>query len=186
MILQNGITLYYGSYAEVKNIDLSLCSAGKDFGKGFYLTADYKQAVRFVKTAVGKAEKNGIVGIDLTEGFVSSFKFVAKKNISVFEFDSADREWLHCVVAHRRNGFLLEERKKWQDFDIIAGKIANDTTNSAITAYINGAYGKIGSEAADAIAMQLLLPNKLKEQICFRTQESLQCLSFLKSEEIKI
>lgn len=186
MILQNGITLYHGSYTEVKNINLSLCSDGKDFGKGFYLASDLNQAVRFVKTAVGKAKKNGIEGINSIKGFVSSFQFVAKKNILVFEFDSADREWLHCVVAHRRRGFLIEELKKWQDFDIIAGKIANDTTNSVITAYINGAYGKVGSESADTIAMQLLFPNKLKEQICFRTEKSVMCLSFLKSEEIRI
>ena len=84
MILQNGITLYHGSYTEVKNINLSLCSDGKDFGRGFYLTSDLNQAVRFVKTAVGKAKKNGIEGINSIKGFVSSFQFVAKKNILVF------------------------------------------------------------------------------------------------------
>lgn len=178
MILRDNIILYHGSYTEVHDIDLSLCSTGKDFGKGFYLTTDLNQAIRFVKTAVGKAEKNGIVGINSAKGFVSSFQYVAKNNVSVFEFDSADRDWLHCVVAHRRSGVLSLELKKWQNYDIIVGKIANDTTNSVITAYINGAYGAIGSESADAIAMQLLLPDKLKEQICFRSQKSLQCLSF--------
>ena len=186
MILQNGIILYHGSYTEVKNIDLSLCSAGKDFGRGFYLTTDLNQAIRFVKTAVGKAEKNGLIGINSAKGFVSSFLYVAKNDVSVFEFDSADRDWLHCVVAHRRSGVLSPELKKWQNYDIIAGKIANDTTNSVITAYINGAYGEVGRGSADTIAMQLLLPNKLKEQICFRTEKSVICLSFLKSEEIRI
>ena len=40
MKLKDGMILYHGSYTPVQNIDLTKCAAGKDFGKGFYVTAD--------------------------------------------------------------------------------------------------------------------------------------------------
>ena len=37
MTLEDGITLYHGSYTEIDSVDLSKCLRGKDFGKGFYI-----------------------------------------------------------------------------------------------------------------------------------------------------
>ena len=186
MILKENIVLYHGSYTEVKKIDLSLCAKGKDFGKGFYLTSDFSQAARFVKTAVAKAKKNGVIKEPVESGFVSSFRFNTKPDVSFFEFEEASRDWLHCVVAHRHSGLLSEETERFGNIDIISGKIANDTTNQVITAYMNGLYGTVGSEAADNIAIGLLLPDKLSNQICFRSESSLQCLSFLESKSVPL
>lgn len=186
MILKEGIVLYHGSYTEVNAINLALCADGKDFGKGFYLTSDFDQASRFVKTAVAKALKNGVIKEPVGFGFVSSFCFNTKQDISFFEFEDASRDWLHCVVAHRHSGLLSKEIKKFETTDVISGKIANDTTNQVITAYMNGLYGTVGSETADNIAISLLLPDKLSNQICFRTEASLQCLSFLESKMIPV
>ena len=36
--------LYHGSNVEIGQIDLSLSKVGKDFGCGFYLSADMEQA----------------------------------------------------------------------------------------------------------------------------------------------
>ena len=186
MILRDGIILYHASYIEVKKVDLSLCAAGKDFGKGFYLTTDYNQAVNFVKTAVGKAIKNGIIDGNPLQGFISSFQYSKKDGVSIYEFNSAGKDWLHYVVGHRKRGYFIEELEHLQDYDIIAGKIANDDTNRVITAYMGNAYGEIGSDRADADAMQQLKPNRLSNQICFRTENSLQCLSFIESSIINI
>ena len=38
------IKLFHGSNTEIGRIDLSRCKRGKDFGQGFYLNADRKQA----------------------------------------------------------------------------------------------------------------------------------------------
>lgn len=57
MILTPGVLLYHASYTAVENIDLSLCADGKDFGKGFYVTTDYNQAYKFVKTSMIKGCK---------------------------------------------------------------------------------------------------------------------------------
>lgn len=186
MILRDGIVLYHASYIEVKKVDFSLCADGKDFGKGFYLTTDHDQAVKFVKTAVRKAIKNGIIIENPSQGFISSFQYSKKDGVSIYEFNSAGKDWLHYVVGHRRRGYFIEELERLQDCDIIAGKIANDDTNRVITAYLGNAYGEIGTERADVGAVQQLKPNQLSNQICFRTENSLQCLSFIKSFLIDI
>ena len=36
--------LYHGSNVEIRQIDLSKSARGKDFGKGFYLSENEKQA----------------------------------------------------------------------------------------------------------------------------------------------
>lgn len=40
------IKLYHGSTVDIKEIDLSKSRPNKDFGKGFYLSADKEQAWR--------------------------------------------------------------------------------------------------------------------------------------------
>ena len=180
MILTDGTELYHASYTVVDKIDLSLCANGKDFGKGFYATTNYDQACRFIRTAIGKALKNHIEKINPKKGYVSVFEYKADiaNAINYFEFKSSDKHWLHCIVAHRKNGMLKEDLEKWRNYDIIAGKIANDSTNQVLTAYMNGLYGKIGSLEADNIAIRLLLPNKLCDQVCFRTEKAILNLHF--------
>lgn len=186
MILQHGLVLYHGSYCAVKKIDLSFCASGKDFGRGFYLTADFNQAKKFVRTSILKAAKNAVIPDYIKKGYVSSFAFSTLKGVKFFEFAQADVEWLHCIAAHRKEEFFSDELEKWNEYDIIAGKIANDATNQVITAYINGLYGRPGKRAADEMAISLLLPNKLKEQVCFRTKIALPCLQFLESKEVLV
>ena len=53
-------------------------------------------------------------------------------------------------------------------------------------AYINGLYGEVGSDLADETAIRLLLPNKLSDQICFKSENSLQLLSFIEAKEVVI
>ena len=167
----------------VNEPDLSKCRKGKDFGRGFYLTTDRIQAVRFTKTAIRKAVSDGIVSEGYTEGYLSIFEYMADETLSIFEFEDADREWLHCVAAHRKLNRSFR-RDKWIDYDIIAGKIANDQTNLVLTAYLDGLYGEIGSAGADRIAIGFLEPDNLKNQVCFRTEKALRCLEFVESVKV--
>ena len=182
MILQDNIKLYHASYIAVEKIDLTLCSEGKDFGKGFYVTTNYEQACRFVKTSIKKAIKNGINISNNSIGYISVYEFKNNvKDVSIFEFDYANRDWLHCVAEHRKRDLFSKSQNDWNEFDIIAGKIANDTTNQVLTTYING-----GSDLADETAIRLLFPNKLSDQICFKTEKSLKMLSFVEAMEVVI
>ena len=56
--LTNGMYLYHGSYCEVSQPDLGMCSKRKDFGRGFYLTTSRDQAISFLKTSIAKAVAN--------------------------------------------------------------------------------------------------------------------------------
>ena len=69
-------------------------------------------------------------------------------------------------------------------YDVIVGKIADDTTNAVLTAYIAGVFGEIGSKEADEFCIKQLLPNRLKNQYCFKTDKSLKCIKFIGSEKI--
>jgi hypothetical protein len=81
---------------------------------------------------------------------------------------------------------LQNELSKWQSYDILAGKIANDSTNQVLTAYMNGFYGEVGSYEADETAIKFLLPNKLSDQVCFRTQKAVDSLKFQNYKTINV
>ena len=186
MILENGLRVYHGSYTAVEKPDMKMCKSGKDFGLGFYVTTDEEQAKRFVVLSVGKAGKNGIIHEKPDKGYVSIYEICDLSKLSRFEFSSADREWLHCVAAHRKENVLTQELKKWERYEVIAGKIANDNTNRVITGYINGIYGEVGSESADSVAISLLMPEKLTDQICFRTDIAMKSLRYVGVEEVPL
>jgi hypothetical protein len=176
----NNITLYHASYTVIEHIDLEKCRKQNDFGQGFYVTTDKQQAVRFVKTAVKKSGK------DLANGFVNTYNFTNTAGLNVFEFSSVDKEWLHCVCAHRRLDILESELEKWRHYDIVSGRIANDDTMTVITVYIAGGYGEYGSASAMDMAIGLLKPERLKDQLCFKTKKAIQRLQCIGSFEVAI
>lgn len=184
-MIKNGDILYHGSYTVVNNPLLSECKIGKDFGKGFYVTTDEKQARLFTKTSVKKAISDEKISSNVSCGYVSCFRYFEKNKLKVFSFQDADSEWLHCVVAHRKRKYV-DVLNKWQFYDIMIGKIANDDTNLVITTYMDGLYGEVFSERADEIAIGFLEPDNLKDQICFRSQAAIDCLEFMDSYEVKL
>ena len=181
--LKNGIRLYHGSYCEVIEPDLSKCARFKDFGQGFYLTSSKEQAQSFAKISTSKA-----VGRNLIKpqrfGVVSTYVYEEDPDLRIKDFPTAGVDWLHCVIGHRRNNYFLDVVCELRRYDIVSGKIANDNTNATIITYLDGLYGEIGSESADSICIGLLLPERLKDQFCFRTDKALQTLRFEGSERV--
>lgn len=184
--LYDGMLLYHGSYCEVKDPDLAKCAARKDFGKGFYLTSSKEQAESFIKTAVGKAVTKGDIKADQNYGFISVYRVSPKEELSSHIFSDANEEWLHCIAAHRKRNSFDKIEKEMAEYDVIIGKIADDQTNTTLAAYISGAFGMLGSKEADDICIRLLLPEKLKDQYCFRTEKAINSLEFVESEKIWI
>lgn len=117
---------------------------------------------------------------------VSIFRYHHNESIYDFVFHDVDADWLHCVVGHRKANTFPAVVEKLKKYDIIAGKIADDATNVTILTYLIGAYGTIGSKEADNFCIGRLIPERLKDQFCFRTDKSLKCLSFEGSEQIWI
>lgn len=177
--LSDGITLYHGSYIEVKNPDISYCAKYKDFGQGFYLTTDRDQADNFALISLRKAVLAGVAKQEQNYGVVSAFKYTANKSLKSVIYQNTDSEWLRCIVAHRQKKSYPTLVNDLSLIDIIGGKIANDNTNATINVYMTGGYGKVGTTNAENICISLLLPERLKDQYCFRTPKALGCLTFL-------
>ena len=179
--LKTGTILYHGSYCEVRQPDLQKCKQYKDFGQGFYLTKDLEQAKNFAKLSTKKAYENGQIKFNQNYGIVSCFQYEATESLRIKIFEEANVEWLHCVVGHRKDNIFLPIVSDMKQYDIIGGKIANDATNATILTYISEVFGKIGTVQADTICINLLLPNRLQDQYCFKTDKAIQQLRFLKS-----
>jgi hypothetical protein len=184
--LCDGMFLYHGSYTIVDKPDLAKCAASKDFGKGFYLTTSKKQAEDFVNASIKKAIAQGIITQEQSYGYVSVFEYHEMGGISKYIYENADSNWLHCIVGHRKKNTFPSIVDNMMSYDIIAGKIADDRTNITITTYLIGGYGTVGSTLADDICISQLIPERLKDQYCFRTNRALKCISFVESEKIWI
>ena len=184
--LKKGMHLYHGSYCVVEAPDLSRCAKYKDFGQGFYLTSSKRQAKSFAKITTAKAKNDGIISQDATYGYISCFRLNDISDISCFYYPEADIDWLHCIVAHRRKRIFVDIRKKLETYDVIGGKIANDDTNTTINAYMSHVFGRMGTPAADNVCIGLLIPERLQDQFCFRSEKSLLKLTFLHSESVAL
>ena len=182
--LIKGTVLFHGSYCEVQKPELAKCRKFKDFGQGLYLTTDIAQAEKFAITSLKRAKKDGLVTEKQKNAFVTCYTYNPTENDNVMIFKEADVDWLHCIVAHRKKNSFPEIIKMMKEYDIIGGKIANDATNATIIAYIAGTFGETGSSVADEICIRLLLPERLKNQYCFRTEQSLSHLVFEGSRKV--
>lgn len=184
--LETGTILYHGSYCAVEKPNLDKCARFKDFGKGFYLTTSKEQAQSFAKISAAKAKSRELISMQERLAYVSSFLVTDVAGLNIFAFETADIDWLHCIVAHRRDTAFSEIRKQMTSYDVISGKIANDNTNATILAYMGNVYGPMGSTQADSICINLLLPERLQDQFCFRSEKALSMLQFIKSESIAL
>lgn len=182
--LSEDILLYHGSYIAVPEIDLDKCNAGLDFGRGFYVTTSYDQAVSFVPNSVKRNIKAGNIpaNFDVNDGQVSVYRFHPDSVLLIESFPDANLDWLHFVAANRNRNLFRELYRKLEGYDIVCGKIADDNTSRVLTGYVTGLFGTPGSDLADAFAIQSLLPNRLKDQFCFRTEAAISSLEFIRSD----
>ena len=154
--------MYHGSYLEIPNPDLKYSRENVDFGRGFYTTPLYEQAVKWC----GKFKRSG------KEGVVSYYDFDEKKmdGLKVLEFDSYSEEWLDFILNCRRG-------KDTTEYDIVIGGVANDKVFNTVELFFDGLIDK-------KEAIKRLRYEKPNLQICLRTEKALECLSFERSESV--
>ena len=184
--LIQGDILYHASYTEIKEISLAKCSKGKDFGHGFYLTSDFEQAQDFVKSSVARAKVGKMIGENQDYGYVNVYEISSLVGINEFDFQEADKNWLHYVSGNRSRKFFADEVKALEHFNVIGGKIANDQTATTLNLYIGYGYGEPGNSETDDFCIKKLLPNRLKDQYCFKDEASVKALKFIKSIMVKL
>lgn len=119
--------LYHGSNVLVEHIDLHKGRRGKDFGQGFYLTADLSQARRMADVVVERMG-NGTPCVSIYD-FDENVMKLQKLNIKTF--DGYSEEWAEFVLMNRNN----KSNKPAHDYDIVYGPIADDRVGVQISRY---------------------------------------------------
>lgn len=109
--------LYHGSNVTINAIDLSRSMRGKDFGQGFYLSADKKQAEEM---AVFKAMQYD--GTPIVTAFEFDEIALEDAGLKIKRFEEYSLEWAEFVFANRNN----QNYVSIHDYDIVYGPIADD------------------------------------------------------------
>ena len=110
--------LYHGSNVETEVVDFTKSKPGKDFGVGFYLSAEEQQAQEM-------AEKKALLlGGEPT---ITRFEFdelaaMADADISYLRYENYSLEWGQFVKKNRDN----KGHESLHTHDIVYGPIAND------------------------------------------------------------
>lgn len=109
--------LYHGSNTDIKQIDFAKSKPNKDFGRGFYLTADKHQALQL-------AEQRALFfgGEPVINTYLFDDKALKDGSMNAKVFDDYTVEWADFVVANRFN----PTKQAIHDYDIVYGPIAND------------------------------------------------------------
>ena len=149
--------LYHGSNVAVPEPRLLVIQRELDFGKGFYTTSDYEQAVRWArKTALRlKQEKSFVTVYEVDD--------TAFESLNILRFEKPDAGWLRFVTACRKG---IPPAETW---DVISGPVANDQTMPVLDLYLAGRYD-------EEEAIKRLLPQKLKDQYTFKTERAIHLL----------
>ena len=124
------IKLFHGSNMKIEEPDLKHSKPYKDFGVGFYLSADKQQAwdMAFQKvnqTQTGKAE--------VTE-FLFDETLMTSENLNVLSYPDYCEEWALFVLANRDK----KAEHPIHDYDIVYGPIADDGVTYQLRRYEGG------------------------------------------------
>lgn len=154
--------LYHGTNIVFDKIDLTKSKAGKDFGCGFYLSAEYKQALEMAKR---KVEQSG-EGMPLVYEYEFDEILLHKNDISALRFDGYTKEWAEFVLANRKN----RTRYSVHQYDIVIGPIANDAVGLQIRRFTAGIIDM------DSFIQELKYMKGISFQYFFGTENAIKLL----------
>lgn len=154
--------LYHSSTIIVKEPDTNHSREYLDFGKGFYLTSMYEQAVNYAQRFKRRRRS----------AWLNVYEFEANyDDWNVLQFDTYNKEWLD-FVSNCRSG------KAIGNYDMVVGGIANDKVIETLDLYF---AGRISQEEA----LGRLIYEKPNIQYCIRSQKMLnECLTFIESKQL--
>lgn len=155
--------LYHSSNIVVEHPDTLHSRQFLDFGRGFYLTSIYDQAVRYAQRFKRRGQQAWLNTYELSEENIEQW--------NVKRFKTYNKQWLD-FVAQCRDG------KDVGDYDMVIGGIANDRVIITLDRYFTG-------EITQEEALGLLRFEKPNIQYCIRSERMLQaCLTYIESEQI--
>lgn len=159
------IKLYHGSTVVVRKPSIRPGRPNADFGKGFYTTSNYEQAVRWAHIKQEREESERAV--------VSIYEFdetlFDSEDLIIRRFNGADEQWLYFVTDCRKS------RK--HNYDLVQGPVANDKVFTTVNLFESGVL------SAEAAILQLKA-YKTYDQLSFHTDRVIKSLLFVKSVEV--
>ena len=151
--------LYHGSTVDIERIDLQKSKPNKDFGRAFYLSANYDQALEMAQFKAEFAELPPVVNVyRFDEKLLQEFKYK--------RFETYTEEWAHFVYNHRTE----PEGRTLHDYDVVFGPIANDTIGAQITRF------KQGYISFEQFLQRIQYPKGITFQYAFCTQRAIDKL----------
>ena len=157
--------LYHGSTVAVRKPSLRPGRPNADFGKGFYTTSNYEQAVRWAHI---KRERE-----DCVCAVVSVYEFdeslLENTDWNIRKFTGADEAWLYFVTDCRKS--------RGHDYDLVQGPVANDKVFTTVNLFESGVL------SAEAAILQLKA-YKTYDQLSFHTRNVVSKLRFVESIEV--
>ena len=117
--------LYHGTNMAFDAIDLKKSKPNKDFGQGFYLSADYAQAMAMAKIKVDQLE--------FGEPIVLTFEVdeAQMERLNIQRYHVYSEEWAKFILLNRRN----DKPFPAHDYDIVFGPIADDRVGVQLWKY---------------------------------------------------
>ena len=162
--------LYHGSNIEISQIDIDKGRKGKDFGKGFYLSEDIKQAEKMASLTTFRQGK----GVPVVSKFMFDESILnGKSDIKIKQFGGYTIEWAEFILLNRNNNTNIQAH----DYDIVIGAMADDQIYNYISDYMDGVITR----------EQFWILAKFKyptHQIVFCTEDALKCLHYRGYEEV--
>lgn len=150
--------IYHGSKEIGQFPEIRIQKYTKDFSWGFYCTENYNQAVKRAKR--GKNQRTGIVNV---------YEYNFEPSLKTLKFDAPNEKWLD-FVAQCRGGYI-------HDYDIVEGPMADDTIWNYVEAYLR-------NEIPKAIFLEFAKFQHPTHQISFHTLRALNCLKFIRGDEV--
>ena len=153
--------LYHGSNLSIEQVDLNMSRPGKDFGRGFYLSAEKEQAIELAKSKVAFLGGEPVVtAFEFDESVLDSGQFKVKI------FDGYSEEWAKFVYDNRENASDVQ----LHDYDIIYGPIANDRVGAQIRAF------KGGNITLEELLRRIIFIKRITYQYFFGTEAAIKTL----------
>lgn len=122
--------LYHGSNIDIDKIDLTKSNPYKDFGKGFYLSADKQQAQRMAeqRTSILLEGKPTLNKYQFDETILND------NSLKILCFEKYSEDWANFVLKNR--DFNIEQ--PCHNYDIVYGPIADDGVTFQLRRYKTG------------------------------------------------
>lgn len=122
--------LFHGSNVQIDVIDLQKSKKAKDFGKGFYLSKEEKQAQKMAELTTFRMG----CGKPMVSVFEFDEKYLSSPELKVKIFEYYTEEWADFIVLNRNNTTDIPAHP----YDIVIGPIADDAVGAQLRRFTLG------------------------------------------------